>query len=429
MHKKHHFFSEITFQACVIILLAAGFYLYEFILQVSPAVFSNVLLRDFATNATGLGAMSGCFYYSYTVMQLPAGLLLDRFNARFILTLVCIICAFGALLFSFSHSIAAASVARFIMGGASAFAFISVLHLAVRWIPAVHFAFFAGIAEMMGSIGAIGGSAPLAILLNHFTWRIIMFGFAIAGLGLAILIFLIVKNHPANLDLPLNYKRPKSNGVFTDVKIILRNRETWFIGLYSFFIWAPVLAFSALWGVSFLTVSCKLSNIAAAQAIAFVWLGVALSGPAIGWLSDVIKRRCVLMTICALFGAVSMMIVIFVVNMNLLVLYVLMFVLGFASAGQTLSFALIRDNNSPLTNSAANGFNNMVVVAGGFLFQPLIGRFLDFNWHGAILNGARMYNLHSYQQAFIVLPACYFIAALSSMLLIRETRCISRWND
>lgn len=420
------FAKKITFQAIIIILLASCFYFYEFIIQVAIGVAQHDLMHDFAIDATKIGILSGCFYLSYTPLQLPAGLLLDRYSTRMILSCICTTFAFGVLLFAYAPNFYVAAVARFIMGGAASCAFISVLHLTARWVPPTHFALFVGIAEMMGSLGGFGGTEPLAVLLKHFGWRTTIAGFAYAGFVLAILIALIVRNQPTT------YKntRPQTNSysIWFDLKTIMRKQEMWSIGVYSFFIWAPVLAFSALWGVEFLRVSHNLTNVAAARAVAFGWLGIALASPLIGWLSDFIGRRCILMTSCALAGTVAMLVVVFVTNIPIAVLYLLIFILGFASAGQTLSFAVIKDNISPHINGAANGFNNMILVASGLLFQPLIGKILDIYWQGATQNGVHIYGLYSYQIAFSMLAACYFLAALISIFLIKETRCIAVWQ-
>jgi MFS family permease len=418
--------TKLTKQAFVIFVLTSFFYLYEFVIQVSPGVMAHDLMRDFSLNATGLGAMSGCFYYSYTVMQFPAGLLLDRYSTRLILTMVSAVCASGVLLFAMAPNLYMASLARFIIGGAAAFAFIGVLHVAIRWVPLYYFALFVGMAETMGSLGAMTGNAPLAIMLKHFTWRLTIVIFALFGFILAFLIYCIVRDSP--VVHKKSKKRPRKYNLSASFKIIFGNKQTWFISIYSFTIWAPVLAFSALWGVSFLIVSCHINHVAAAKAVSFSWFGVALASPVIGWISDKIKRRCLLLIISAFIGTIAMAIVVFVPNIQIIILYCLMLLIGFGSAGQTISFALIKDNNSPFTNSAANGFNNMVVVAGGILFQPLIGKFLDLNWQGVMAHGVRIYSLHSYRMAFLVLPICYFIAFIASLFFIQETHCKAVWK-
>ena len=426
MSNENMFVEKTTLRAVIIILLAASFYLYEFYMQIAPAVIHQELMRAFSIDATKLGILSACFYLSYTPLQVPAGLLLDRYSTRVILTCICAVFAFGVLLFAKAANLYVAGLARFIMGGAAAFAFISVLHLAARWVPLAQFAFFVGITEMMGSIGGYGGTEHVALLLKYFDWRVAISGFAYVGFILAILIALVVRNQPVMYRNIQSQKQHRS--VWHDLKTILNNKETWAIGTYSFFIWAPILAFG-FWGVEFLRLSYNLDKVAAARAVSFIWIGVIFIGPTIGWFSDFISRRCILMTIGALAGTIATAIVVFAPNISLIWLYILIFIIGFASAGQTLSFALIKDNNSPYTNSAANGFNNMVVVAGGFVFQPLIGRILDITWQGAMQNGVPVYSLHGYQIAFLILPICYFIAMLASMFFIKETRCMAVWQQ
>ena len=68
-----------TLLAAIICILASCFYMYEFILQVSPEVMTNQLINDFGLNAITLGTMASFYYYSYTPKQLPAGFLYDRF--------------------------------------------------------------------------------------------------------------------------------------------------------------------------------------------------------------------------------------------------------------------------------------------------------------------------------------------------------------
>jgi MFS family permease len=416
--------KKITIRAIIIILLAACFYLYEFYMQIAPGVIQQELMRDFGIDATKLGLLSGCFYLSYTPLQLPAGLLLDRYSTRIILACICAFFAFGVLVFANATNIYTAAVARFIMGGTASCAFISVLHLTARWVPPVRFALFAGIVEAMGAMGGYGGTKHIAILLKYFDWRTVMTGFAYFGFILAILILLIIRNQPK---IPENIPiKTTKYSIWADLKILLGNRETWTIGLYYFLIWAPILGFS-LWGVEFVRISHNLDRITAAYFVAFMWLGVAFASPSIGWLSDFIGRRCIIMAVCAFLGAIAMAAIIFIVNLSAVMLYLLMFMIGFASAGQSLSFAVIKDINLPRTYGAANGFNNMILVAGG-LSQPLIGKILDMQWQGLIQNGVQIYSQHDYQMALLVLPTCYFIAIIISMFLIKETYCLAAWQ-
>ncbi len=426
MQTKRVVVDKITWQAVIILLLASSFYLYEFIMQVAPSAIAQNLMQEFAIDATKLGIISGCFYYAYTPLQLTTGLLLDRYSTRVILTTVSAICSLGVMLFAYAPNLYIAVIARLIIGGASACAFIGVLHLAIRWVPPIYFALFAGIVETMGSIGGALGTKPFAILLKHLSWREASLTFAYIGFALTLLIALLVKDQPKTIK-KLSPPKDDSNNIFINLAKILKNRETWSVGIYSFLIWAPVLGFAALWGAPFLRLSYNLDNIAATRAIFYIWLGIAFSSPLIGWLSDRIEKRTIIMSICAIVGAIAITIAIYSTNISSPLLNILMAAIGFASAGQTLSFALIKDNNHPNTSGTANGFNNMCVVAGGLLFPILIGAILDNHWTGIMEQGVRVYSTKNYQLALASLPICYLLAACTSIFGIKETKCKPQW--
>ncbi len=112
---------SVSFAAILICTLAALFYLYEFTLQVSPGVMTHELMRDLGLNAASLGLVSGFYYYAYTPMQIPAGLLHDRFGPRMVLTLAIIACSLGAFFFATSQTLTEAALGRVLMGIGSAF--------------------------------------------------------------------------------------------------------------------------------------------------------------------------------------------------------------------------------------------------------------------------------------------------------------------
>lgn len=400
----------------IIFLLAAGFYLYEFILQAAPGVMQNELMQDLAVNATNLGIISGCFYVPCALLQLPAGLLLDRYSTRIILTTVCTCFAAGVLLFAHARCATTASIARFIMGGAASCAFISILHLVTHWIPRNHFALFVGLAEMLGALGGLLGTTILVRLLNHFNWRTVMGGFAYLGFILALLIVLLIRSQPPQIK-----KRafPLTTNAMGDIREILRHRETWFLGIYSFCIWAPVIGLS-LWGVEFFIVVHGLTKYHAAYTMAAMWLGIALASPLLGWLSDYTGKRSLFMILCALIGNISTLAMVFFVALPEIALIVLALGVGFASAGQTLAFVLIKDNHGLRRNGAANGINNTFVVAGGILLQPLMGKILDLHLGQSMHSGIHYYDANAYKNVLLLLPLCYCIATLIGSFFIRD---------
>jgi MFS family permease len=409
--------------ASLICALAAAFSMYEFILQVSPSVMTNELMHDLNLNAASLGTMIAFFYYSYTPMQLPAGLLFDRFGPRRLITLATLVCAVGALLFGVTSGVFIASMGRLLIGIASSFSFIGALLLVSRWFPPHYFALLTGLVQLMSSVGAIAGQVPIVTALNHWGWRTTTIGLGILGLFLALLIWIIVRDSPETVSQRKKFQANSKKSELKCLQQVCNNRQTWLIALYSFAIWAPITAFAALWGIPFLVANYSISTETASQASAMIWLGVGIGSPLLGYLSDKIQSRSIPLSFSALIGVISLGIVIYSTHLSIFFLYAMLFIFGLAASGQALAFGVVQDNNSPSVVGTAIGFNNMAVVAGGALFQPLIGILLDYNWDGTMSNGSPLYNILDYHKALITLPLCYILAFIVSGFLLRETHC------
>ena len=418
-----------TLLAAIICILASSFYMYEFILQISPGVMTRELIHDLGLNAVSLGTMAAFYYYAYTPMQLPAGFLFDRFGPRRLMTVATLTCAVGALIFGTTHSIAVASAGRFMMGMGSAFSFIGTLVLVSRWFPARYFAFLTGLVELMSCLGAIVGETPLAIAVGHWGWRHTTIALSIIGMILAALIWLIVRDSPEVVSKGKKFQSTSDKTFVQSLRQVGRNNQTWFIALYSFMVWAPITAFAALWGVPFLVAAYGISTEAASTACTMIWLAIGIGCPILGWWSDKVGLRGMPLKFAAILGIIGLIPVIYIPHLPLFWLYFCLFLFGLAASGQSLAFGVVKDNNHANVAGTAIGINNMATVAGGALFQPVIGLFLHLYWNGATHNGIPFYDAADYRKAFIVLPLCYFFAFLIGKFLIRETHCQPQHND
>lgn len=413
----------------IICILAAMFYMYEFVLQVSTSVMTNELMRDLGLNAASVGMVSAAYFFAYTPMQLPAGLLYDRFGPRVLITVAILICACGALFFGLTTNAFMASSGRFFMGIGSAFSFIGALLLVSRWFPPKYFALIAGLVQFMSSVGAITGQGPLAIAISHWGWRHSIMALSIIGVLLAILVWLIVRNSPNDI---IKEAKAASTTKISELQRLQRvcgSKQTWLIAFYSFLIWAPITVFTELWGVPFLASAYNISSPAASAACAMTWLAVGIGSAFIGWWSDYVGRRCMPLSLCAAVGVFSILIIAFIPHIPMPLLYILLFMFGFAAAGQSLAFGLVTDNNHPSVTGTAIGLNNMAVVAGGVLLQPLASFLVHLHWNGTMLGNAPVYNAADYRASFFLLPLCYVVALIVSKKYLRETHCKRQYEN
>lgn len=417
--------------ATLICGLATTFLLYEFILQVSPSIITGELMRDLGLNTTMLGLIGAFYYCAYTAMQLPAGLLFDRFGPRKLLTLATLVCATGALIFGMASGTMVAASARFLMGLGSAFAFTGALVLTSNWFPPRYFAVLTGIVQLSSCIGAIAGQKTLVPFVQTWGWRVTLNNLGIIGLILTVLIWLIVRDAPASKVILSKQATTPDYSLKQELQRlsnVLSNRQTWWVGVYSFMVWAPTTAFHAFWGIPFLKVAYAWSTQEAVNACAILWLSIGIGSPLLGWWSDSIQKRCLPLTLSAILGMITFPILIYI-PLSSGLLYFTLFLTGLGATGQALAFGVVQDNNRSEVMGTALAFNNTAVVFGGVLLQPLVGFLLDLG-QSTQFDSMReaVYGLGDYQRAFLILPLCYLFAAIISYVYIEETNCRSKSN-
>ncbi len=407
------------FNAYLIYFLAASFYLYEFILQVAPSVMAEPMMKAFNVSAEGFGVISAFYFYAYAPMQLPAGLLFDRYGPRKLMTFALIVCALGAVFFASTNSIITASAGRFLIGTGSAFSFIGVLVLISRWFPPQQFAILAGIAQLMSSVGAMFGEVSLAALVNLVGWRVSSFILAFIGFLLSGLIWKFIRDYPDTHTQPTPVRSFKDE--WYRLLDVCKHSYTWITGAYAFTIWTPIAVFAALWGVPYLQAKYQISVMTASGMCSMIWIGIGIGSPLLGWLSDRLESRKLALGISALFGVISTMILLYVTNVPMDVMYAVLFMLGLGAGGQTVSFAVVKDNNTAEYVGTASGFNNLSVLLGGAIFQPLVGFILHDSNAWQMINGVHVYTVSSYQKALLVMPLCYITSLFICLFLLKES--------
>lgn len=402
-----------------VFILATAFYLYEFILQVSPSVMAAPIMKTFGVSASGFGLISAFYFYAYAPMQVPAGLLFDRYGPRKLMTAAIILCALGSVFFASTTSIIAAAAGRFLMGFGSAFSFVGALVLLSRWFPPTRFALFAGIAQFMSSLGAMFGERPLAMLINAYGWR--QASFILAGIGfvLALLFWVFIRDYPdkSTQDIPKHPLRNEGKRL----RAVMGKTHTWVTGFYACTIWTPIAVFAGLWGIPYLQVKYNTSLLIASGMCSMIWLAIGLGSPLLGWLSDRWASRRLALGISACFGLLATSIVLYVHDIPMAWMYLVLFIFGLGATGQTISFAVVKDNNHPSLVGTACGFNNLSVVIGAAFFQPMVGVVLHCIGDVRLVDGVSLYGLMGYQKALLIMPISYITSLAIVLFFMKES--------
>ena len=140
----------------IICILAAFFYCYEFVLRIIPGILQSELSVHFGhISAAMFGQISALYYFAYSPMQLPVGMLMDRFGPRRLLTIACACCCLGSYMFAYGTWLPLVGFGRFLVGFGSSFAFVGVLTLSTMWLPKELFSLFAGIMTTLSMLGNV----------------------------------------------------------------------------------------------------------------------------------------------------------------------------------------------------------------------------------------------------------------------------------
>ena len=170
------------------------------------------LMRSFGLNALGVSTVAAFFFYGYAPMQLPGGLLYDRFGPRLIITIAMSVCTMGAFIFSHAEGYVIAACGRLMMGLGGAFSFVGVLLVASRWFPAKYFALITGLLQLLGAVAAVVGQVPLAAVVQKIGWRSTLSGVVIVGVVIMILVPLVIRDYPRGVIPPKKKKLGRGRG-------------------------------------------------------------------------------------------------------------------------------------------------------------------------------------------------------------------------
>lgn len=416
--------KTVKYYAWIIWLLSASFLFYKYAIEVSPSIMANNLMGEFHIMGAELGHLTACYFYAYLIMQIPVGLLIDRFGPRALTTVAILVCALGSLLLSHAPSFTIACIGRFITGAGAAFAVISCLKLTTIWFPPRKFALMAGLMMTAGMLGAVGGEAPLAALVEKMGWRDTVNIIAIIGIVLAFIFFTIVRNENKHNSDQTTQAINKSNTPFLmTLKTILCLKQNWYLSIFSGLAFAPVAVIGGLWGVPFIERAYGVSKTVAASDVSLVFIGFAVGAPLFGYLSDLIKKRKPLVYLGVIIATVLISIIIFDTSISNLMITILFFSFGFFISSFLISFSMIREINSLALAATSIAFMNTLNAALCAVADPFIGKLLDMFWDGKLDNGVPLFRLHDYQMGLTALPI-FLIIGLIFFVFAKETHCI-----
>ncbi len=381
--------------------LGASLYVYGFFQRMAPGVMVAELMADLDVTAAVLGTLSAAYFYAYAAMQLPAGLLLDRYGTRRLLAGATAIAAAGGALFALAESAEGATLGRVLIGLGAGFGWVGALKVVADWFAPQRFARLAGLTLLLGLGGGLAAQVPLAIALEAFGWRATMLAASLLGLALALAIARYSRDPPRPAAAAA---QGGSFGLAAGLARVLGAGQSWILASHNLTFNAAINGFTGLWGVPYLMTVYGVSRGAAAGIVTAIIAGWGAGAVGCGWLSDRLGTRRLPMIVGSGVAAICLGAVIYLPPLPIALAAMLLFGFGLASGVMVITYAAVRELHPPQVSGAAIGFTNLFAVAGIAVLQTGTGVVLDLAWDGALAGGARSYGPDAYRTALSIFP-------------------------
>jgi sugar phosphate permease len=361
-------------------IVVASFVL-SFFHRTAPAAIAGELTRAFGISSALLGALAATYFYVYTLLQIPVGVLADTLGPRRLLAGGSLIAGAGSLSFALAPTWEIAAAGRTLVGVGVSVAFIAILKISAVWFPANRFATLVGLTQFAGSMGAVIAGAPLAWVVTWTSWRMVFVGLAALSFVLGVASWMLVRDRPEDLGFaPVNPASSRAGVPMHWTKAlrdVLGNRATW----PGFFVNAGVggsfLAWAGLWSVPYLQDVYGMSRVVAAQHASLLLLGVAVGALIVGIVSDRLANRRRVMQIYALLYACSWLPWVLQLRFPLWGSYAWFLLMGLLTPCFVLTWTVAKEVNRAEHSGIATSVVNVGVFLGTGVLQPLLGWVLD----------------------------------------------------
>ncbi len=393
---------------------------FVFFHRLSTAVLAPDLINSLSTSTIELGILSSMYFWSYAVMQIPSGYLIDSIGPRKMVTIFSGLTTIGALLFGTAQTLLVASIARLFVGMGVSVIFVATLKHLSSWFQPDEISSYFGVFILVGNLGAIGASAPLVFVTNQIGWRLTFGLLAIIAAILSGLAWTVIRDAPSQKKQQLSNTKPQSKRPQLSVfKAIIKNRQVTKVAVMMFLEYGILMAFQGLWGVTYLIDVYQMTQLEASYLIMTLALGVCISAPLIGYLSDRVlrARKPIVRLGIVLFTLVWIPLAFKTADLSKGLLYGIYFGLGFFHGAIPVCITMIQDTTETDKVGLTMGYTNSYIILGIAVFQPLIG------WIITVMDPSSNSNSNSstltlgYATAFQVCFFCLVIASIITFTL------------
>jgi len=418
MKWTNNILPETNLQKFIFIFLpfACGYFL-SYLYRSTNAVLAPYLSNDLNLNAEQLGLITSAYFLTFGLFQLPLGVLLDKYGARKVQSILFLIAAVGAILFSLGNDVWSLVTARGLIGLGVSGALMAAFKAFAVWFPKERLPLLIGLFMSAGGMGAIVASTPLEMALQITDWRGVYLFIGIVTIFVGVLIFFIVPEKQEN-----NYNE-KALPVLKVLKHIYTSYAFWRIGPLSGIAGGTGLAILGLWAGPWLSDIGKFNKNEIANILFISTIMMTIGTTSLGIITDYL-RKFNISPVAVMGGALF----VFIIPLTIITFGIMpkaiwpWVILSITSLAATLAYAGLSQHFPTSYAARASTAINLICFLMAFIAQYAIGFIMQLVEPGKQSG----YSIKAYQAGFGLflglLIICYIIFIIMSILEIRKNK-------
>ena len=409
---------ETNSQKVIFIFLpfACGYFL-SYLYRSTNAVLAPYLSNDLNLNAEQLGLITSAYFLTFGLFQLPLGVLLDKFGARKVQSILFLIAATGAILFSLGNDVWSLVTARGLIGLGVSGALMAAFKAFAVWFPKERLPLLIGLFMSAGGMGAIVASTPLEMALQVTDWRGVYLFLGIATIFVGLLIFFVVPEKREDID------NEKPLPVLKVLKNIYTSYAFWRIGPLSGIAGGTGLAILGLWAGPWLSDIGKFNKNEIANILFISTIMMTIGTTSLGIITDYLRKFNI-----SPVGVMGGALFVFIIPLTIITFGIMpkaiwpWVVLSITSLAATLAYAGLSQYFPTSYAARASTAINLICFLMAFIAQYAIGFIMQVVEPGKQSG----YSIKAYQAGFGlflgILIICYIIFIIMSVLEIRKNK-------
>ena len=358
-------------------LLAFSFILVLFF-RISTAVITDNLSKELGFTQLQISNIASLALYSYAIMQIPAGILIDKYGARKISSIGMIIGGMGSILFGTINNIHLAYISRIMVGAGTSVIILSMFKLQGNWFKKEEFASITTKFSFIGNLGSVCATFPLVYLNDFIGWRNSFILIGTIGVVIGFSIYIIVRDTPKEYNFDeINIVEVQQIKLKEGLKSVFTNKATWYNSLILFSLVGISTAFTSLWGVSYITDVYDVSKNVSAFIISFFTYGFVAGSIIMNFLFSKIKgSNFKILKVGALLNILIWVYIIVICNAKppIITLAILFFIIGCITMAHLQAFNDVKYKNE----EKYSGLSTSIVNTSEFLGSGIINLVIAF---------------------------------------------------